>query len=62
MNILGVRIGLHQCSAVSPFLFIMLVDTIDQDVLTGLPWERLYADDLAIIDITSTDTQDRLES
>ena len=29
---------------------------------TELPWELLYADDLAIIDITSTDTQNRLES
>ena len=55
-------IGLHQGSALSPFLFIMLVDTISQDVRTELPWELLYADDLAIIDITSTDTQNRLES
>ena len=52
-----VRIGLHQCSALSQFLFIMLVDTIFE-----LPWELLYADELAIIDITSTDTQNRLES
>ena len=29
---------------------------------TELPWELLYADNLAIIDITSTDTQNRLES
>ena len=29
---------------------------------TELPWEFLYADDLAIIDITSKDTQSRLES
>ena len=50
-------IGLHQGSALSPFLFIMLVDTIYQDVRTELPWELLYADDLAIIDITWTDTQ-----
>ena len=57
-----VWIGLHQGSALSPFLFIMLVDTISQDVRTELPWELLYADDLAIIDITSTDTQNRLES
>ena len=40
----------------------MLVETISQDVWTELPWELLYADDLAIIDITSTDTQNRLES
>ena len=57
-----VGIGLHQGSALSPFLFIMLIDTISQDVGTELPWELLYADDLAIIDITSTDTQNRLES
>ena len=48
-----VGIGLHKGSALSPFLFIMLVDTISQDVRTELPWELLYADDLAIIDITS---------
>ena len=57
-----VAIGLHQGSALSLFLFIMLVDTISQDVQTELPLELLYADDLAIIDITSTDTQNRLES
>ena len=57
-----VGIGLHQGSALSPFLFIMLVDTIFQDVRNELPWKLLYADDLAIIDYTSTDTQNRLES
>ena len=34
-----VGIGLHQGSALSPFLFIMLVDTISQDVRNELPWE-----------------------
>ena len=43
-----VRIGLHQGSALSPFLFIMLVDTISEDVRTELPWELLYSDDLAM--------------
>ena len=57
-----VGIGLHQGSALSPFLFIMLVDTISQDVRTELPWELLYAYVLAISGITSTDTQNRLES
>ena len=36
-----VGIGLHQGSALSPFLFIMLVDTLFQDVRTELPWELL---------------------
>ena len=57
-----VGIGLHQGSALSPFLFIMLVDKISQDVRNELPWEILYADDLAIIYVTSTDTQNRPES
>ena len=57
-----VGIGLHQGSALSPFLFIMLVDTIYQGVRNELPWELLYADDLAIIDVTNTDTKNRLES
>ena len=57
-----VGIGLHQGSSLSPFLFIMLVDKISQDVRNELPWELLYADDIAIIDVTSTDTQNRLES
>ena len=39
-----------------------LVYTLSQDVQTELPWELLYVDDLAIIGITSTDTQNRLES
>ena len=44
-------------------LFIMLVDTISQDVVRSeLSWELLYADDLAITDITSTDIQNRLQS
>ena len=35
---------------------------MSQDVQTELPWELQYVDDLAIIDITNTDTQNRLES
>ena len=57
-----VGIGLHQGSALSPFLFMMVVDTISRGVRSELPRELLYADDLAIIDFTSTDTQNRLES
>ena len=52
-----VGIGPHQGSALSPFLFIMLIDTISQYLRNELPWELLYADDLAIIDVTSTDAK-----
>ena len=52
-----VGIGFHQGSALSPFLCIMLIDALSQDVRTELTWELLYADDLAMIDTTCTDTQ-----
>ena len=57
-----IEIGIHQRLALSPFLFIMLLDTISQDVRSELVLELMYADDLATVDITSTDTQNRLES
>ena len=57
-----VGIGFHQGSALSPFLFIMLIDALSQDVRTELTWELLYADDLAMIATTCTDTQNRLGS
>ena len=57
-----VGIGIHHGSALSPFLIIMLVDTMSQDARSELPWELPCDDDLAIIDITCTDTQNRLAS
>ena len=57
-----VGVALHQGSALSPFVFIMLIDTLSQDVRTELQWVLLYADDLGIIDITSPDTHNRLDS
>ena len=54
-----VGIGLHQGSALSPFLFVML----QYIRMCEMNYRGNYcADDLAIIDITSTDTQNRLES
>ena len=44
-----IRVGLHQGSALSPFLFVMVMDTITKQCRKGLPWEVLFADDLVII-------------
>ena len=45
---------------IPPFLSIMLVDTISQEVCLRSPWELLYADDLAINDTTVMGAQKRL--
>ena len=42
----SVKIGLHQESALSPLLFIMVMDVLTEDVRNGSLMELLYADDL----------------
>ena len=41
-----IKVGLHQGSGLSPFLFIVVLDA-----RRGLPRELLFADDLAVTDI-----------
>ena len=39
----------HQCSVLSPLLFVIVLEELSKKFRVGLPWELLYADDLAII-------------
>jgi len=54
-----IGVGLHQGSALSPFLFIMVMDVVTTGCRTGLPWELLFADDLVIIAETEEELQRR---
>ena len=42
----SVKLGVHQRSALSPLLFIMVMDVLTDDVRAGSFMELLYADDL----------------
>ena len=44
----SVKIGVHQRSALSSLLFIMVMDVLTEDVMDGLLMELLYVDDLAL--------------
>jgi hypothetical protein len=44
-----VRVGVHQGSVLSPLLFTIVLDELSKSFREGLPWELLYADDLALI-------------
>ena len=44
----SVKVGIHEESALSPLLFIMVVDVLTEDVSNGSLMELLYADDLAL--------------
>ena len=41
----GVGVGVHQGSVLSPLLFIIVLEALSREFLTGCPWELLYADD-----------------
>ena len=49
---LTLRVGVHQGSALSPFLFIAIMDTLSVEIRTSVPWELIFADDITLIAAT----------
>ena len=56
-----VKVGVHQGSVLSPLLFIMVLEALSQEFLTGCPWELLYADDLVIVAESLDELTERLK-
>ena len=44
-----VKVGVHQCSVLSPLLFIIVLEALSCEFCSWVPWEDLYADDHVII-------------
>ena len=55
-----IKVGLHQGSVLSPFLFTIVIDVLSKDVRKGAPWELLFADDLVITVETKEELQERV--
>ena len=45
-----IEVGLHQGSAISPLLFMIIIDVIKEENEKGTPWPMLFADDLVLCD------------
>ena len=43
------KVVMHQGSGLSPLLFVIVMEAISREFRVALPWELLYADDLAVI-------------
>ena len=51
---------MHQGTALSPLLFVIVMEAISREFRVALPWELLYADHLVVIAETEKDLIKRL--
>ena len=55
-----VKVGMHQGSGLNPLLFVIVMEAISREFRVAVPWELLYADDLAVIVETEEELIKRL--
>lgn len=56
-----IKIGLHQGSALSPYLFALVMDEVTRDIQGDIPWCMLFADDVVLVDDSRTGVNKKLE-
>ena len=49
-NEIEIEVGLHQDSAISTLLFVIIIDVITEDIEEVTPWAMLFADDMGLCD------------
>ena len=57
----SIDIGLHQGSALSPFLFTIIMDELIRGIQDEIPWSMLFADNIVLIDETKEGLNTKLE-
>ena len=56
-----INIGLHQGSALSPYIFALVMDEVTKDIQGEIPWCMLFADDVVLIDESRIGVDRQLE-
>ncbi|KAK3563223.1 hypothetical protein QTP86_018276 [Hemibagrus guttatus] len=56
-----VEVGLHQGSALSPFLFAIVMDQLSEEVRQESPWTMMFADDIVIRNESREQVEENLE-
>ncbi|KAK3517593.1 hypothetical protein QTP70_012951 [Hemibagrus guttatus] len=57
----NVEVGLHQGSALSPFLFAIVMDQLSEEVRQESPWTVMFADDIVICSVSREQVEENLE-
>jgi hypothetical protein len=60
-NDFPINIWLHQGSALSPYLFALVMDEVTRDIQGGIPWCMLFTDDVVLVDESRMRIDQRLE-
>ncbi|XP_076901808.1 uncharacterized protein LOC143556356 [Bidens hawaiensis] len=60
-NFFPVEMGLHQGSALSPFLFMVVMDELSKLIQELVPWCMLFSDDIVLVAETKQSLNERLE-
>ena len=58
---LPISIGLHRGSALSPFLFVLVMDELTRHIQEDVPWCMLFADDIVLVDESRQGINKKLE-
>jgi len=58
----AVTVGVHQGSALSPFLFLIILECLTKEIRREAPWDMLFADDVVINTGTRDEAEQRLET
>ena len=56
-----ITIGLHQGFALSPFLFVIVMDELTRAIQDEIPWCMLFADDIVLVDEMRAGVNAKLE-
>ena len=56
-----ISIGLHQGSALNPYLFSLLMDEVTRDIQDDITWCMLFADDVVLVDKSRAGVNRKLE-